>query len=346
MTPIVSIVVTNWNGRAWLERCLRSLSEQTLKPIEIILVDNASTDDSVEFVEKTFPAVRIVRLPENRGHAGPVNDGFRAASRQSRFLAKFDNDARAEPDWLEKLVQALGDDETIGSAACKTLDYHDSARIYSLGDGFMPSGDAFNIARGMRDRPDLPAPRWVFGPSGCTAIYRRSALDCVGLLDDDFWAYHEDIDLDFRLQLAGYKCLYVPQAVAYHVGSATGRKFGERAAFVSGRNRWFVLYKNLPLSLWLRFAWPLARRQAQLAWWALKGDAESQVRCRGAANSVLFLGRELRKRREIQRSRRIGARDVAAMCWEYERLRDQLKAIADGEQNAVKQNNDGQSKHE
>lgn len=332
MTPVVSIVVTNWNGCSWLDRCLGSLTGQTLKPIEIILVDNASTDGSVDFVEKAFPMVRIVRLPENRGHAGPVNLGFRAANPQSRFLAKFDNDARAEPDWLEKIVQALGDDETIGSAACLTLDYHDSSLVYSMGDAFLKNGDSFNIGRGMVYRPELPSAKWVFGPSGCTAVYRRSALDRVGLLDEDFWAYHEDVDLSFRLQLAGYKCLYVPEAVGYHVGSATGRKFGDWAAFVSGRNRWFVLYKNLPSSLWLRFAWPLARRQAQVLWWALKGNAESRVRCRGALSSLCYLPRELRKRWAIQRTRRLNARELASMFQEHEWLRDQLKAIADEDQ--------------
>jgi GT2 family glycosyltransferase len=329
--PIVSIVVTNWNGRAWLERCMRSLSEQTLKPIEIILVDNGSTDGSVEFVEQAFPHVRIVRLPENRGHAGPVNDGFRAANPQSPFLAKFDNDARAELDWLEKLVKAMGDDESIGSAACLTLDYDDSTLIYSMGDGFVPCGDCFNIGRGMRYRPDLPSARWVFGPSGCTAIYRRSALDRVGLLDEDFWAYHEDVDLDFRLQLAGSKSLYVPEAIAYHAGSVTGKTFGERMLLTSGRNRWFVLYKNLPAALWLRFGCRLARRQAQVAWWAIKGDAESRVRCRGALSSLRYLGRELRKRRAIMRQRRASAAELAQMFHGWERLQRQLRDIAEQE---------------
>jgi GT2 family glycosyltransferase len=330
MEPIVSIVVTNYNGRALLERCLRSLLAQTLQPIEIILVDNASTDGSVEFVEKEFPQVRVLRLPENRGHAGPVNEGFRIA-RGSRFWVKFDNDARAEPDWLEKLANAVGDDPGIGSAASRTLDYHDETRIYSLGDGFLPSGDAFNIARGMRYRDDLPMPRWVFGASGCAAFYRRSALERVGLLDEDFWAYHEDIDLDFRLQLAGCKCLYVPEAVAYHVGGATGRKFNERVTFISGRNRWFVLFKNLPLGLWLRFAWPIARRAAQLAWWAVKGNVESRARCRGALASLSCLGREWRKRRVIQRQRRASAGEIAALLQAHARLQEQLRTLAERE---------------
>ena len=326
-TPIVSIVVTNWNGRGWLDRCLGSLRAQTLQPIEIILVDNASTDGSVEFVEKEFPEVKIVRLPENRGHAGPVNDGFRAAHPNSMFLAKFDNDARAEPDWLEKLVKAMEHDETIGSAACLTLDYHNSELIYSMGDGFLSSGDCFNIGRGMRYRPDLPSARWVFGPSGCTAIYRRSALDRVGMLDEDFWAYHEDVDLDFRLQLAGYKSLYVPEAVAYHVGSVTGKKFGEHTLLVGGRNRWFVLYKNLPAALWLRFAYRLARRQAQLAWWGVKGNRECWVRCRGIIESFKFLPRELRKRRVIQRHRKLATHELANRFREWEQLQRELLEI-------------------
>ncbi len=159
-------------------------------------------------------------------------------------------------------------------------------------------------------------------------MYRRSALDRVGLLDEDFWAYHEDVDLNFRMQLAGYKSLYVPEAIAYHAGSVTGKQFGDRSLLASGRNRWFVLYKNLPAALWMRFAYRLARRQAQVAWWWIKGNAESRVRCRGALSSLQYLGRELRKRRAIMRLRRASATELAQMFRAHERLQRQLSEIA------------------
>ncbi|MCX7826404.1 MAG: glycosyltransferase family 2 protein [Verrucomicrobiae bacterium] len=326
MSPIVSVIIPNLNARHWLERCIGSLQAQTLQPIEIILVDQNSNDGSADYVAATFPQVRLIRQTEDRGFTGACNEGMKAA--RGGFIVLFNTDARAEPDWLETLVRAMGSDETIGSAACKTLDYNDESLIYSLGDGMLPNGDAFNIARGMRDRPDLPMLRWVFGGSGCTVIYRRSALDRVGLLDEDFYTFHEDVDLNLRLQLAGYKCLYVPEAVAYHVGFATGRKFKERNAFISGRNRWFVLLKNWPWSLWLRFAPRLFYRQAQIAWWALKGDAESRVRCRGALSALRFVRRELRKRRVVQRLRRVGAGELAMMLKEHETLLRRLRQIA------------------
>ncbi|MCX6901550.1 MAG: glycosyltransferase family 2 protein [Verrucomicrobia bacterium] len=327
MNPIVSVVIPNLNARSWLERCIRSLQAQTLQPTEIILVDQNSNDGSADYVAATFPDVRLFRQPDDLGFTGACNEGMRAA--QGEFIVLFNTDARAEPDWLETLVKAMGSDETIGSAACLTLDYHDSKLIYSLGDGFLPGGDAFNIGRGMAWRSDLPMPRYVFGGSGCTVIYRRSALDRVGLLDEDFYTFHEDVDLAWRLQLAGFKCLYVPQAVAYHVGNATGRKFKERNAFISGRNRWLVLFKNLPLGLWIRFAPQMALRQAQVTWWAIKGDEESRVRCRGALSSLAFLRREWRKRRAVQRLRRVSAGELAAFFRMHEMLQRRLKDIAE-----------------
>ncbi|MBI5395339.1 MAG: glycosyltransferase family 2 protein [Verrucomicrobia bacterium] len=332
MKPIASVIIPNLNGRVWLDRCIQSLLAQTLQPVEIILVDQNSNDGSADYVAETFPQVRLIRQPQDRGFTGACNDGIEAAA--GGFIALFNTDARAEPDWLEVLAKAMGKDETTGSAACKTLDYDDSARIYSLGDGFLPNGDAFNIARGMRDRPDLPMPRFVFGGSGCTVVYRRSALDHVGLLDEDFYTFHEDVDLNLRLQLAGYKCLYVPEAVAYHAGYATGRKTNDRLAFISGRNRWFVLLKNWPWRLWLRFAPQLARRQAQVAWWALKGSRTSRARCRGALSALRSLPRELRKRRAVQRLRRVGAGELVAMLQAHGTLRRQLQAIADQETKA------------
>lgn len=326
MNPIVSVVIPNMNAKQWLDRCLQSLLAQTLQPTEIILVDQNSNDGSANYVATAYPQVRLLRQTEDRGFTGACNEGMKAA--RGEFLVLFNTDARAEADWLEVLVKAMGDDASIGSAACKTLDYHNSALIYSLGDGVLSNGDTYNIARNMKDRPELPMPCWVFGPSGCTAIYRRAALDKVGLLDEDYYTYHEDVDIAWRLQLAGFKCLYVPKAVAYHVGDATGRKFRERTAFISGRNRWFVLFKNLPLGLWLRYAPQMAVRQAKTAWWAIKGDEESRVRCRGALSALAFLGREWRKRREVQRSRKLSTAEVAAMVRTHEELRRQLEAMA------------------
>jgi len=327
--PIVSVVIPNLNGMQWLDKCLRSLLGQTLQPVEIIVVDNASTDGSPDHVERAYPAVRVLRLSDNLGFAAACNAGIRASC--GAFVSLFNNDAWAAPSWLESLVKAMGDDPVIGAAACRTLDYHDPSRLYSLGDGCLPNGDAFNIARGMRDRRDLPMLPWVFGPPGCTALYRRAALDAVGLLDEDFFAFHEDVDLNWRLQLAGYKCLYVPEAVAYHAGYGTAQKASDRFAFMSGRNHWFVLLKNWPWRLWLRFAPQLARRQAQWFWWALKGDHECRVRCRGALSVLRFLPRELRKRRAIQRLRRVGPGELIAMLQAHDTLRRQLQALAQQE---------------
>ena len=329
MKPIASIIIPNWNGREWLDRCLRSLLAQTLQPVEIVVVDNGSTDGSVDWLRRAFPGVRVLAQPENLGFARATNLGIRASG--GEFVVFFNNDAWAEPDWLERCVTAMRGDRDIASVACRTLVYYHPDRIFSLGDGFLPNGDGVNIARGMRYRPDLPMPRWVFGPSGCTAVYRRAALEEVGLPDEDYVSYHEDVDLNWRLLRAGYKCLYVPEAVAYHVGYATGRKMNDAVAFMSGRNRLLVLFKNLPWTLWLRFAVPLALRQAQMLWWAIKGNAEMWVRCRGALASLRHLPREWRKRLAAGPLRRIGVAEVTALIRMHERLQRQLAEMAENE---------------
>lgn len=216
MGELASVVIPNWNGEVFLSACLGSLAQQTYKHFEVVLVDNASTDDSLALVEKEFPWVKVIPLRENRGFAAALNEGVRRSHGQ--HIAPLNNDTEVASHWLEELVRALDSHPEVGICASKMLGLPDGEIIDSAGDGYCRYGFAFKIGRGELDRGQYDTFRNVFGASGGAALYRRSVLEDVGLFDEDFFMQCEDVDLSFGAQLRGYSCLYVPKAIAYHVG--------------------------------------------------------------------------------------------------------------------------------
>jgi GT2 family glycosyltransferase len=216
----VSIIVVNWNGERFLKDCLSALSGQSYGNREIILVDNGSADNSVRFARENFPAVKIVALTENKGFTGGNAAGLEIA--QGAYIAPVNNDARVDKAWVERLLQTMLQDRTIGICAPKLI-FEDPQTLNSAGDGLTTAGVGFN--RGLGGNPlDFNAPELVFGACGAAVLYRRRMLEEIGFLDEDFFLYDEDTDLNFRAQLAGWKCAYVLTAVAYHVVNATAER--------------------------------------------------------------------------------------------------------------------------
>jgi GT2 family glycosyltransferase len=242
--PLVTIIVVNWNGRAFLEQCLSSLCAQTYPAREIVLVDNGSTDGSIDFVRECFPDVQIMALPHNVGFAAGNNCAMREA--RGTYIALLNNDAYPEPEWLARMVEVAEQRPEAGLIACKLLYAHDPQIINAAGLALDWAGFCWEWRSGAVDDPQESAVEECFGPSGAAALYRRALLDEVGLFDEDFFAYAEDADLNWRALRAGWQCLYVPQARAYHVSSATA---GEGSSFKSrllGRNKIWLLVKNVP----------------------------------------------------------------------------------------------------
>lgn len=303
MPPLVSVIVPNWNGERHLPACLDSLCRQTYDHREVIVVDNASSDGSVALVKKGYPQVKILRLPVNRGFAGGANEGIRAA--QGDVIALLNNDAEADPNWLAELVAALSQHPEAGMAASKMLLYDRRDVINSAGDFYGSDGVPGNRGVWQRDSGQYQREEWVFGPCGGAAAYRRMLLDQVGLLDEAFFFSVEDVDLAWRAQLAGYRCIYVPRAVVYHKLSATGG--GPTASYYCGRNFIYVLAKDMPGSL-LRKHWPaMVRAQLRLAWESLRHfrEAAARARLRGQLTGLLHVPRLLKARREVQASKRV-----------------------------------------
>lgn len=241
--PRVSVIVPTWNGWTLLETALESLEQQTFPDFEVIVVDNGSTDGTAEHLARRFPDVRLIRFPENRGFAPAVNAGISEA--RGDVVVLMNNDTEADPGWIGALVRALDEHPEVGSCASKMLDFYDRSRIDAAGDrlGIMAS----QIGHGMPDGPEFDVPRYVLSACAGASAYRRAALDDVGLFDERFFAYMEDVDLGVRLQFAGYRCLYVPDAVIFHKGSATARRIAGRRFHLLMRNSLFVFFQYMPL---------------------------------------------------------------------------------------------------
>jgi len=302
-SPLVSVIVPNWNGAHHLPTCLGSLRRQTYPYFEVIVVDNGSTDDSRDLLARDFPEVRVVALATNRGYAGGVNAGFRAA--RGEILAVLNNDAEADPAWLTEMVAALHRHPEAGMATPKVLLFDRRDTLHTAGDYCGVDGIPDSRGVWQRDEGQFDAEELIFGAAGVAPAYRRTMLDDIGLLDEDFGSYCEDVDLAWRAQLAGYRCIYVPRAVVYHKLSATGG--GPIASFYVARNTIWTIVKNYPSTLW-RKNWPqVLRAQICRGWSALRAwrGVAARATLRGQLAALLGLPRAWRKRRVIQRARRV-----------------------------------------
>jgi GT2 family glycosyltransferase len=245
--PLVSAIVVNWNGLECLEACLASLLGQTWPALEIIVVDNGSSDGSRELLRSRYgPRITLIESPVNLGFAGGNNLAIRAA--KGVYVALLNNDAVAAPGWVEALVEAAEDDPRIGMCASKILVLGGKGLIDSA--GLLMSADGIGRGRGRLelDGQAYSGAEEALIPSGCAALYRRVMLDEIGLFDEDFFAYCEDSDLGLRGRLAGWMCRYVPTAVVHHAYSRSTAPYSTFKAFHVERNRCFVLLKCFPAS--------------------------------------------------------------------------------------------------
>ncbi len=301
MTEQVQVIIVNWNGRAFLENCLQSLRRQSYRNFSVVLVDNGSTDGSAEFVSVRFPEVRLIALTENRGFSVANNCALRELT--SPYAALLNNDATADPGWLAALVQALEETEDAGFAASRMLCEDRPNTIDRCGDGYTLAGAAL-----LRGRGD-PAARhgnraWVFGACAGAALYRTAMLRDIGLFDEDFFLLYEDVDLSFRAQLRGYKCLYVPEAVVYHRGSASIAHDSAVSVYYGHRNLEWVYVQNMPSRLLFRTIVPhLFYNLAALGLFTLRGRGADYLRAK--RDALKGLRAAFRKRRRVQNSRTV-----------------------------------------
>ncbi|NDC96143.1 glycosyltransferase family 2 protein [bacterium] len=246
------VVIPNWNGEDLLTECLDSLLAQTIKTT-IVVVDNGSIDGSVILIEQKYPSVHLIKLPNNTGFAGGVNTGIRYALKNGAdAVALFNNDAVADNNWLKTLIDTLNEDPTIGIATCKLL-HTDKTHFDSAGDYYNVWGLPLPRGRGKKDTGQYNKRELVFSASGGASLYRSKMLHQIGVFDERFFAYYEDVDMGFRAQLAGWLVCYNPQSVAYHQISATSSKLGLFARYHATKNFYILYLKNMPGRLFWKY---------------------------------------------------------------------------------------------
>ena len=251
MFPLISVVIANWNGRQILEKCLKSLAAQTYPAVEVIVVDNGSTDGSAAWVAAYFPSVRLIVNADNRGFAAANNQGVRQS--RGAYVATLNNDAWVEPDWLAELIAALARDPRLGMAASQMLFADQPEVINSTGICLDRCGISWDRHGGQAARQAEAEPTEVFGPCAGAALYRRELLLAVGLFDEDFFAYLEDVDLAWQARWRGWKAIYVPSARVYHMHSATSHEGSPFKTYWLYKNKIHMIAKNYPIPHLLLF---------------------------------------------------------------------------------------------
>lgn len=296
----VVVVIVNYNAGAHLRRCLAALAAQTVKPQVTVLVDNASTDDSLSGLETRYPELRVIRAAQNLGFAAANNLGVREAP-PTTWVVTLNPDAFPAPDWLEQLLRAAHTHpEYRFFASCLLLD-GDATRLDGAGDCYHRSGLAWRRQHGQAALPAVAAGE-VFAPCAAAALYRRDQFEAVGGFDADFFCYLEDVDLAFRLRLAGQRCWYVPEAQVLHVGSAVTGYRSDFSTYYGQRNLVWTYVQNMPSALlWRSLPLFLLVNLAALLIGARRGQFGVVARAKWAA--VRGLGQALRKRRARQATR-------------------------------------------
>jgi GT2 family glycosyltransferase len=250
-SPIISVIIPNYNGSRFLESCLKSLSVQSCRDFETIVVDNGSADDSIQVVRSVAPDAILLIQKKNLGFAGGANAGIRSA--RGRWVALLNNDTEVAQDWVLQCKKAIEAHPEASFLACRVLDYNDRGRVYSAGDCFLRAGIGYRRGQEQPDRKEFLQEREIFSASGCAALYRKTALDEVGLFDERFFAYLEDVELGLRLQSRGHRGRYAPLAEVYHHGATTsGGEFSGLSVYLRTRNSLLILAKSIPLPILMR----------------------------------------------------------------------------------------------
>ncbi|HUS08573.1 MAG TPA: glycosyltransferase family 2 protein [Bryobacteraceae bacterium] len=328
-----TVVLVNWNRREMLTECLRSLIRQTGVLFEVVVVDNGSSDGSVEMLEGVFVenltfALHLIKNTDNKGFCAANNQGIAAA--RGEFIALLNNDAVAAEGWLSALEQALREYPQAGMAASKILVYENPTRIDKAGHLIYPDGQNRGRGSGETDCGQFDRMEEVLWPDGCAAMYRRSMLAEIGGFDEDLFAYGDDAELGLRARIAGWTCIYVPDAVVHHRRGATLGLLSSRRLELIERNRVLLVVKHFPLRMLFLSAPYYALRVAAGIWAALRGKGEvgrfpgvsGKVRVamallRGNWQALRMLPRTWRKRRQMDAIRRLTPAQVRELLLRY-----------------------------
>jgi GT2 family glycosyltransferase len=323
---LVSVIVVNYNGRGIIGACLESITKQSYKECEIIIVDNSSCDGSLNeikgFIEENSSGrqMKVISNKSNIGFAGGNIEGLKHS--RGEYVALLNPDAIADPKWLEELVRALDLHSEVGICASKIIS-HGSNVIDSAGDGYAYSLKGFKRGEGENaERFDRSG--YVFGACAGAALYRKRMIDEIGFLDKDFFLIHEDTDLNYRAQLAGWKVLYVPSAIVYHKVRSIIGNMSDIAVYYTLRNSEFVRIKNVPMGV-LQKCLPalIIGTVTEFIYFGLK-HKKFILFFRAKIDALRGLPGMLKKRAEIMKNRRANTKyllSVMTSVWQKDFLK-------------------------
>lgn len=305
--PKVGVAIVNWNSQEMLARTLHALAKQTKAPYRIVVIDNASKDFSP--VDGAPANTVYRRLETNTGFARGNNIAVEALQ-DCDWIALVNPDAFLEPNWIEIVLRAAVEQPEYAFFATKTLIEATPHLLDGAGDAYHVSGLVWRRGFGRPESAQSGSRREVFGPCAAAAVYKREAFEMVGGFDEDFFCYVEDVDLAFRLRLAGYRCLYVPEAVALHVGSGTtGGQHSPFSIYHGHRNIVWTYVKNMPgWSFWAVLPLHIAMNIGVLLFYAFHG--QGKIIFKAKCDALKGIPSMWKKRKLIQAQRRIAPLDV------------------------------------
>ena len=307
----VLVIVVNFNGGAMLRACLDSLQQQHFRDFRTVVVDNASTDGSVDGLEVTYPWVHVIRSPRNLGFAAGNNLALREAG-SARWVALLNPDAVARPDWLERLVIAARAHPQFGLFSSRLLADEAGTVLDGAGDAYHVWGVPWRVGHGQAATGKFLNAREIFAPCAAAALYCREVFQDTGGFDEDFFCYVEDVDLAFRARLLGHRSLYVPDSIAVHIGSGVVGRHSDFQIYHGHRNLVWTWVRNMPAALlWLYIPAHLALTLVSLLVFAMRGRGAPIWRAK--RDAWRGLPRAWAKRRATQASRTASTIELLAL---------------------------------
>ncbi len=307
--PLVSVIIVCWNSAKYLSSCLSALDALASRDFEIVLIDNGSSDGALDNVVKKYPRLnfQINKLGSNLGFAVANNIG--ASLARGKYLALLNADAFPEPEWLGQLLKAAEDNQDFTFFTSRQIQANTPELLDGTGDVYHASGLAWRQNQNRRSDTFGSQSCEVFGACAAAALYARDDFIKAGGFDEDYFSYFEDVDLSFRLRLAGGRCLYVPQAVVYHVGSASTGKDSDFSIYYGYRNLIWTFFKDMPTSLF----WSYLPRHILLNIYlsiVFLFRQKRNIILRSQMDALRALPAILRKRKTVQGSRTISSQEI------------------------------------
>jgi len=300
--PAVSVIVPNWNGMRFVGMCLDSLAKLHFKNFEVIVIDNGSIDGSRELIEEKYPWVKLIKLPYNKGFAIACNEGIKASN--AEYVVLLNNDIEVTPDWLTELHEGMERHPECGMGTTKMMFLDNRDVFYNTGDLFHSWCTGGGRGQGEKDQGQYDQEEYVFGACAGAGIYRKELFKQIGLFDEDFFIFAEDVDLNIRSQLQGFRAVYFPKSKVYHIGTATVGLYSDRYVYLCKRNDILVLLKNYSLRMYFKFLYSIWKHQFNdIKYFTYRG--QGQVLLKSKWGALKLLPKMLIRRFQIQRSRTI-----------------------------------------